>query len=728
MKLETISKKVKFVLDHEGISGLISKTIHYLPKKIDENEKKRIMSNSFKDVLFINGCDYNSLPHPPRYRIKHQIEQLESNNVTCDEVFYLDLDINLIKSYRVFVFFRTPLNDTIKMFIETAKQLNKTIVYDIDDLVIDTKFTNLIGYVQRLSLEEKESYDEYVKKMQGTLLLCDFALTTTERLASELKNYAPKVYINRNTASEKMIALSEDAYSRTQKDKNRVKIGYFSGSITHNDDFEMIKHTIFEIMEKYQNVELHVFGYLDLINDDNDLGNRIITHEFVDWQNLPYLVSEMDINIAPLVNNIFNEAKSENKWMEAALVRVPTIASNLGAFKRMIKHGKTGLLCTDNSEWYENLERLIVDEDYRISIGVQAYDYCKQNCTTLSTGAKIRKILLEEMKPNIGFVLPALNVSGGMMVALEHCVALKRRGWDVSILNEDYDKRNWFEFGDEKFPVFPLRYTRINGRFDKAVSTMWSTVNFLESYPNIAKRYYLVQNLETDFYLAGDDHRVLANQKYNPLVDVQFLTISKWCQKWLQEQYYQTSRYLPNGIHYSRYQFKKRNLDDKKIKVLIEGDCGVYYKNVDASFKITNTLDRERFEVWYLSYNSKPKDWYKYDKFLNRIPFDEVSSVYKSCDILLKTSILESFSYPPLEMMASGGYVIAVQNEGNKEYLENEKNCLLIENNDVSGGIKAINRIMEDEKLRNTLYINGLITAKKRDWSNIIEDIENFYD
>ena len=79
-------------------------------------------------------------------------------------------------------------------------------------------------------------------------------------------------------------------------------------------------------------------------------------------------------------------------------------------------------------------------------------------------------------------------------------------------------------------------------------------------------------------------------------------------------------------------------------------------------------------------------------------------------------------------MMASGGYVIAVQNEGNKEYLENEKNCLLIENNDVSGGIKAINRILEDENLRNTLYINGLITAKKRDWSNIIEDIENFYD
>ena len=36
-----------------------------------------------------------------------------------------------------------------------------------------------------------------------------------------------------------------------------------------------------------------------------------------------------------------------------------------------------------------------------------------------------------------------------------------------------------------------------------------------------------------------------------------------------------------------------------------------------------------------------------------------------------KTSFLESFSYPPIEMMATGGYSVVVPNDGNREYLVN---------------------------------------------------------
>ena len=61
-----------------------------------------------------------------------------------------------------------------------------------------------------------------------------------------------------------------------------------------------------------------------------------------------------------------------------------------------------------------------------------------------------------------------------------------------------------------------------------------------------------------------------------------------------------------------------------------------------------------------MSYNGKPKEWYKIHKFLNKIPFHNVTNIYKQCDILLKSSLLESFSYPPLEIMATGGYCIVV--------------------------------------------------------------------
>ena len=82
------------------------------------------------------------------------MEQLNSNNVSSDSVFYEDLTLELEKYYRGFVFFRCPITDTVKEFIKKAKENNKTIFYDIDDLVFDKKYTKTIKHLNNLSKEE----------------------------------------------------------------------------------------------------------------------------------------------------------------------------------------------------------------------------------------------------------------------------------------------------------------------------------------------------------------------------------------------------------------------------------------------------------------------------------------------------------------------------------------------------------------------------------------------
>ena len=84
--------------------------------------------------------------------------------------------------------------------------------------------------------------------MGKTLQLCEGAITTTKRLATELANYVPEVFINRNTASEKMYQLSEDV-NKERRD-TEIRLGYFSGSITHNDDFDMIKPCLIKLLKK----------------------------------------------------------------------------------------------------------------------------------------------------------------------------------------------------------------------------------------------------------------------------------------------------------------------------------------------------------------------------------------------------------------------------------------------------------------------------------------------
>ena len=86
---------------------------------------------------------------------------------------------------------------------------------------------------------------------------------------------------------------------------------------------------------------------------------------------------------------------------------------------------------------------------------------------------------------------------------------------------------------------------------------------------------------------------------------MEYVTISKWCQNWLREEYHTEAVYLPNGIDPSFYPKRGRDLQGK-IRILIEGDCSAEHKNVDESFRIVEQLDLEKFEIWYMSYNGNP--------------------------------------------------------------------------------------------------------------------------
>ena len=318
----------------------------YKYKKIDiysiDNKilKKRIIG----DVLYVNGCDPNILPHPYRYRVLHQIEQLTAGFLEAHEIYYLNLNPLFITDFRVIIFYRCPWTENIGKAISLAKALNKKVFFDIDDLVIDTKYTDLVPYIQTISSSQKLLYDEGVNRMRKTLELCQGAITTTEVLANELKNYVSEVFINRNVASEEMFKLSKYALKKKikKKNKNEITIGYFSGSISHTNDIEMIIPALNKILQEFKNVKLLFIGEIEIHNKFINFFSKIKKKQFVNWKNLPKLISKVDINIAPIKDNIFNKAKSENKWIEAALVKVPTVASNIGSFKQIIKMGKLG--------------------------------------------------------------------------------------------------------------------------------------------------------------------------------------------------------------------------------------------------------------------------------------------------------------------------------------------------------------------------------------------------
>ena len=722
---KTLTEKTVHTVKEEGILKVGTKACGYIKKQIRQKKTSSEAGHVYKDILFIDGCGA-VLPHPARYRVSHQREQLLAYGITSDEVYFQDIDVKQIRQYGVFLFFRCPMTEQIREFVKKAREYGKTILYDIDDLVFDTKYTDTIPFVQAMSKEDRAAYDRNVQKMGELLDCCQGAVTTTECLAEALQAHVPSVCINRNRASEEMAAISKKALEakKERKEDGKVRLGYFSGSITHNADMEMLLPVLEYVFDKYDNLELFTVGELELPKELKKYEGRIRSLPFGDWRKLPEYISMTDINLAPLTDSIFNQAKSENKWVEASLVEVVTAASDLGAFAHAIKDKETGFLCKTEEDWKETLSLLIEHKEIRENTARAARIQCQKEYLTLYTGKTLADFIKTQRKKNMAFLLPALNISGGILVAFWHGKILREAGYDVTFIADNCEEESC-SFQGEEFPVLSMKDLEVPGHFDGMTATMWVTVAFMENCKNVRQKYYLVQNYETDFYEMGSMYRAAANATYSH-EDIRYITISRWCQKWLLEEFGQKASYAPNGILLESFEGErpKRN---GKIRILIEGDCGAEHKNVDESFRIVEKLPKDAYEIWYMSYNSCPKDWYHVDRFLHKVPFEQVAEVYRQCDLLLKTSILESFSYPPLEMMASGGIAVVRLNDGNKEYLVPGENCLSYEPGNEEEAVSCIRRIEKDETLRKKLWAGGKETARSRNWKEVTPKILTLY-
>lgn len=330
-------------------------------------------------ILLIDGVE-NIIPQCTRYRVLNKAEQLRKHGFAVKVVNLSDFQLSMAQNASHIIIYRSPISPELLRLCHLAKEYGKPVFFDIDDLVFDTVYTDQLSYTQGLNSVEKGNYDAGVRNYGYMLKNCDGAITSTNQLQEELYKYQSRVLLNRNLASDDLIAISSQCMKDYSQTSDIVKIGYFSGSISHNENFELIKPAIKQLLKKYSNVQLHIVGILDIPQDMKPFENQIVTHDYVDWDKLPALISEVDINLAPLVDSIFNRAKSEIKWIEAALVKVPTVASKIGAFSDAVVDGETGLLAADD-EWFDKLEALVLSPELRQKIAESAYRAVLENCT-----------------------------------------------------------------------------------------------------------------------------------------------------------------------------------------------------------------------------------------------------------------------------------------------------------------------------------------------------------
>lgn len=346
-----------------------------------------------KKILFV----VEDITFSSRYRVDHLREQLLYRGVTSDCFSIREALTSNLKQYESILIYRNSMPKQVKKLVSMAHRLSKKVFYDTDDLIFDYES---IADLDFLSNEYKD-FKRYSDNVRDAMKQCDAYITSTNTLAYQIAKCmnSDEVYVNRNVASAEMAILSVTEKNHSKKDPEKIILGYFSGTKTHDRDFALIKDVLLDIMEKYDNVWLRVGGQIKTSKEFTPYFDRIETFEFVSWKKLPHLIAGVDINLMPLESTIFHKSKSENKWQEAAMVGVPTIGSYNEELSLAITDNQDGFLCRNTDEWRKKLEILITNEEVRNSIAEAAFEKVMKEYTTYTRDvSEIKNVLCGEKK------------------------------------------------------------------------------------------------------------------------------------------------------------------------------------------------------------------------------------------------------------------------------------------------------------------------------------------
>jgi glycosyltransferase involved in cell wall biosynthesis len=225
-----------------------------------------------------------------------------------------------------------------------------------------------------------------VKKVQDGIKYfvsnVDAIFVTTEELRGIYRNYCENIYVLPNSVDSEIIYPCN---------RNTVKpVVCWQGSTTHERDL-MVARAGFEQLAKDQDIIFKLWcGYDGKTREPAFNIPGAETLQLVPFEAFYQMFSQVGtyVGLAPLCANVFNKSKSNLKFLEYTVHDAVTVASNFGPYKDTIEDGVTGILVSDNSEWYEKVRMVLADQDMHKRILENAKRVVKENFS-ISTNYKL---------------------------------------------------------------------------------------------------------------------------------------------------------------------------------------------------------------------------------------------------------------------------------------------------------------------------------------------------
>ena len=723
-------------------------------------------------VLIAAGC-----PHATTtlYRCVHLQEQLVQNGFDAVVQEWRDdvgLPLEQVVGYDILVLQRVAMSAHLQRIIEALHAQGKVVIFDTDDLVFEPTMTQWHRGVARLAAPEQALYAAGVRRYLATLEASDYVLTASPLLAELAQRRGKTAFVHRNAVGREMQAWADQLWAqRQQRDGTsgapaKVVIGYGSGTPTHDVDFAEVAPALLDVMARHPQVELWLVGPLQTPPMLEVFATRIRRFPLGDWRRWFELASTFDINLAPLeMGNIFCQAKSEIKFVEAGLFGVPTVASRIAPFVAAITPGQDGLLAGNVAAWIDALELLISQPALRKAMGEAARRTVEARYSLAARAADLATLLATIQRPAARLPLAApdestsasklaplttnarqaedefvplvlnwlvsepFNGSGGHTTLFRMIKHLVEFGHECHIyviplhVMHDYSPIQLRHYVDQHFMATGAYFHRWTGSVQEAdatFATYWKTVPELLKLATPGRRYYLVQDFEPYFFPMGAEY-VQAENTYRQ--GLHCITIGPWLAKLLRQQYqaeadafdfavdrevYQPLS-LPRPSH-ARVAFYARPSTPRRA----------YELGIEA-LRLVKAQMPEAEIILYGANQLEPAPSFTHTNLGLRNQY-ELAALYATCDVGLVLSLTNP-SLVPFELMACRCAVVDIASERVAGLLEHGQNAMLAEPTPEKIA-EAVLRLLWDKPLRQAIVERAYQQTRQLAWSQSARQIE----
>lgn len=337
-------------------------------------ERPPVFANVPADALTVAWVINQHDKMTQQYRVHNYAAELRELGVHVAVLGETDLLGKSLDRVDVLVMCRVAPDVRMLGVIDRYRAKGGFVVFDVDDLVFDPDRLDLIRHVAARPDDQREAFRKTMASWREMLWRSDLATVSTYALKTEVERLGkPALILPNNIARKDEARAAELVAARKDNTGRRTRLAYFSGTRSHEHDFEECLDALRRIMRERDDIELMVVGHLESAQVFREFGERFIELPLMRHADMLEKLATVDINLAPLeYRNAFTHAKSELKIFEAALYEVPTIATPTASYAATITHGRNGLLASETDVWYRSIKKLVLHPELRRELGREA--------------------------------------------------------------------------------------------------------------------------------------------------------------------------------------------------------------------------------------------------------------------------------------------------------------------------------------------------------------------